>query len=168
VRPVLLLVLVLVLVLASSCTTAPWREQPGPWTPAVLEGAEDARVTFADGIVLVMESPHWLAGSEPPVLEGRVAGDLWRVPFAEVTGLETRRTEAVRVVANAVLAVAVVAAVVAVCVCTGSTPCLDGLSFSGPREDAAAEAGGEPTAGAGVGAAGPAEGDAAAADRRSP
>lgn len=124
-----------VAVVVSSCSTAPWRLVPPPYTAASFDGAEDARLRFADGIELVMAAPRVANGSETPVLEGTVAGDMWRVPLAEVVGLETRRTEPLRVVANALIATAVVAGVVAICVCTGANPPLDGLSFTGPKEE---------------------------------
>lgn len=124
-----------VVVAVSSCTTAPWREVPTPYTAASFDGAEDARLRFADGIEILMAEPHLANSSASPMLCGRVAGDDWRVPLAEVVALQTRRTEPLRVVANALIATAVVAGVVAICVCTGANPPLDGLSFSGPREE---------------------------------
>lgn len=112
-----------------SCTAAPWREAQPPFGPACLDGAEDVRVRFADGNRVVMASAHWVPEIAPPVLEGLVAGDVWRVPLSEVVGLETRRTEPLRVVANTVVAVVVVAGVVALAVCTRSCPDLGGLGF---------------------------------------
>jgi len=122
----------LLLSLLAACEVAPWREQPPPWTAATVADVEDARVLLGDGSELVLSGPRLEGEGGEALLLGEGEDGPCRVPLRDVCRLETRRTEVLPVIANAVIVTAVVAGVVVLCACGGGHGGgLDGLNFGG-------------------------------------
>ena len=134
----------LLLACLAACEVAPWREQPPPWTAATFTDAEDARVLFADGSELVLARPRLEGEGGPALLLGECDGCIQSVRLQLVRRLETRHTETLRVIANAVVITAVVVGVVALCACSGSGG-LGGLNFGSCGSSPDTDAGGAAT-----------------------
>lgn len=137
----------LLLCVLTACTVAPWRGQDPPWSAATVAGAEDARVVRRDGAEEQFAHPEIVDTERGPILRGLVDGSERCVLLADVAGLETRRTEALRVIANVAIAAVVVTGILVLSACShghsGGGCSISGLDlvppptldFSGPREE---------------------------------
>jgi hypothetical protein len=88
--------LLVTLVLFAACAVNPWRDQQPPWTAETVVGADDARATLASGEVLLVAEPR-IRGAE---LVGQQERGERSVLLSEVSRLETRRVQAVPLIAN--------------------------------------------------------------------
>ncbi len=139
--------LLLLLCVLTACTVAPWRGQDPPWSAATVAGAEDARVVRRDGAQEQFAHPEIVDTERGPILRGLVDGSERCVLLAAVAGLETRRTEALRVIANVAIAAVVVTGILVLSACShghgGGGRSISGLDlvppptldFSSPHEE---------------------------------
>ena len=100
--------LCIVSLLAAGCVqVSPWRAHARPWTPGLVTGASGVRATQSDGTRTVLVDAYldadatYLRGTRVP------AGDEAPVaiPTDQLTLLETKRVEPLRVLANVGLGV---------------------------------------------------------------
>ncbi len=122
------LLFAVMLFVAAACETAPWREQPPPWTYTTVRGAEEVLVVRYDGEVVVLRRARIEVAAGGSWLIGESNASELRLPLEDVASLETRRTETLRVIANTAIVAVAVAVVVAGAVCGGGGG-LSGLSF---------------------------------------
>lgn len=95
------------LLLSQACFSArPWRTRDRPWDPKVLAKAEQVRVHTMGGTTVVLVEVTLEEGPRGTFLRGTVVDDEGRrlgavvIPAYDVSRLETRKLEALRVAAK--------------------------------------------------------------------